>query len=95
MQFDDFLKEMKADFEAIGNTYMPYGRYGPKDYPPRGVPIYDLPAEYLSWYAHKGFPKSKLGRLLQIVYEMKVEGSDPIFDVFRQARGGRTKLRKS
>jgi uncharacterized protein (DUF3820 family) len=58
------------------------------------VPIYDLPAEYLGWFANKaGFPKGRLGVLLQMVHQMKADGSDIVFDVFRRQRGGRTTLR--
>jgi len=86
---------MAADLAEIGRTFMPYGKYGPKDFPPRGVPIYDLPADYLSWFATKaGFPKGRLGQLLQMVYQMKTDGSDFAFDGFRKANGGRTVLRE-
>src|SRR5262245_32382725 len=36
--------------EALGiiaRWHMPFGKYGPQHYPPNGVPLYDLPAEYL------------------------------------------------
>lgn len=89
---DELIARMKADMEAIGQMHMPFGRFGPKQFPPRGVPIYDLPAEYLAWFARQGFPKGRLGELLRIVHQMKVDGSDAVFDVFRAGRG-RTKLR--
>ena len=72
---------------------MPFGKFGPKAHPPYGVPIYDLPAEYLSWFAHKGFPKGRLGELLKMVHQMKADGSDMVFEVFRKKAGGRTSLR--
>ena len=31
---------------------MPFGKYGPLHFPPRGVPLYDLPVEYLAWFIH-------------------------------------------
>lgn len=88
----DLIARMKADMEDIGRMHMPYGKYGPQHFPPRGVPIYDLPAEYLGWFAKKGFPKGRLGDLLRIVHQMKADGSDLAFNVFRKDRG-RTKLR--
>ena len=92
---DDALPEqMQRDLEEIGRTCMPFGKHGPAHHPPNGVPIYDLPVEYLAWFAEKGgFPKSRLGILLQMVHQMKVDGLDMIFDVLRQRRGGRTPLR--
>lgn len=79
--------------EEIGRYRMPFGLFGPKKYPPLGVPIYDLPAEYLAWFAVRGFPKGKLGELMRVVYEMKADGLDGVFDVLRRCAGGRTRLR--
>ncbi|MEZ5326283.1 MAG: DUF3820 family protein [Verrucomicrobiales bacterium] len=72
---------------------MPFGKYGPKNYPPRGVPIYDLPLEYLVWFQQKGYPKGRLGELLEIICHAKSGGADKIFDVMRARAGGRTNLR--
>jgi uncharacterized protein (DUF3820 family) len=44
-----------AQLEQISRYHMPFGMFGPKQYPPKGVPIYDLPAEYLAWFALKAF----------------------------------------
>ena len=85
--FRDLLRE-------IGDAYMPFGRFGPKEFPPRGVPIMDLPPEYLAWFSERGFPKGRLGELMQAVWEMKDVGMDSVFDPFRQARGGRTHTSK-
>jgi len=49
-----------AVLEHIRRYNMPFGMFGPKHYPPKGVPIYDLPAEYLAWFALKGFPEGRL-----------------------------------
>ncbi|HRK16688.1 MAG TPA: DUF3820 family protein [Prosthecobacter sp.] len=92
---DDLAERMRHDLAEIGRTRMPFGKYGPANHPPHGVPIYDLPAEYLAWFArpNTGFPRGRLGALLQMVYQMKVDGSDSVFDPFRRGRGGRTPLR--
>ena len=79
--------------EEIGRYRMPFGKYGPKHYPPRGVPIYDLPLEYLVWFQQKGFPKGRLGELLEIICHAKSGGADKVFDMLRARNGGRTKLR--
>ncbi len=92
---NDIAAKMAADLQAIEKTFMPFGKFGPKDFPPQGVPIFDLPVEYLGWFAKKGgFPKGRLGHLLQIVYQMKVDGSDFAFDPMRKRNGGRTSLRE-
>lgn len=83
-----------AQLQQISRYHMPFGMFGPKHYPPNGVPIYDLPAEYLAWFALKGFPEGRLGELLRVVYEMKASGCDAAFDAIRRRAGGRFKLRK-
>lgn len=90
---DDLAARMAADLAAIERTAMPFGKFGPQFHPPDGVPIYDLPAEYLMWFANKaGFPKGRLGELLRMVHQMKADGSDTAFDGFRK-RFGRTDLK--
>ena len=78
----------------IADTHMPFGKYGPQAFPPQGVPLHDLPVDYLHWFAAKGFPKGKLGKLMGTVYQLKCDGADPIFDSFRKAKGGRHPLRR-
>ena len=85
---------MAADLADIATVRMPFGKFGPVHFPPRGVPLYDLPVEYLAWFARKDcFPKGRLGELLRIVHQMKVDGLDEIFDHLRRRAGGRTVLR--
>ncbi|HMQ21987.1 MAG TPA: DUF3820 family protein [Planctomycetota bacterium] len=85
-------RDLAASLVAIGNAHMPFGRFGPRAYPPRGVPIIDLPFEYLAWFEQRGWPRGRLGELLALVYHSKLSGVDAIFDVFREQRGGRTQL---
>jgi uncharacterized protein (DUF3820 family) len=91
---DELATRMAEDMEAIGRTHMPFGKFGPQFFPPHGVPIYDLPAEYLGWFAKKGFPKGRFGELLKIVHQMKADGSDEAFSPLRKRNGGRTALRE-
>ncbi len=78
----------------IGRTRMPFGKFGIKVYPPAGVPIMDLPVEYLIWFQQNGFPKGRLGELLAQVCEIKSVGMDSVFDPIRRAYGGRFPLRQ-
>lgn len=95
MEPDDLAKRMAADLAEIERTHMPFGKFGPNFLPPKGVPIYDLPAEYLQWFANKaGWPRGRLGELLHIVYQMKADGSDEVFGPMRRRNGGRTSLRQ-
>jgi len=50
---------------------MPFGKY-------KGRLICDLPVSYLEWFNRKGFPKGKLGMLLQTMYEIKLNGLDSL-----------------
>ena len=81
MDEDRLRQWMAVDLADIAATRMPFGKYGPAHYPPYGVPLYDLPVEYLGWFVKKGgFPKGRLGELLRIVHQMKVDGLDEVFD---------------
>ncbi|GAA5494007.1 hypothetical protein Rhal01_00162 [Rubritalea halochordaticola] len=95
----DFTEIDRDDFRRllndIGNTHMPFGKFGPGNYPPSGVPIMDLPPEYLMWFKERGFPKGRLGELMEMVYEIKGVGMDSLFDPLRQAKGGRVSTRKA
>ena len=86
---------IQSELAEIARTRMPFGRYGPGPFPPKGVPIYDLPVEYLNYFAVNGFPKGRLGKLLQIVYQTKLDGADGIFDGIRDQTGGRTVFGKT
>ncbi|MEO6233077.1 MAG: DUF3820 family protein [Ferruginibacter sp.] len=46
---------------------MPFGKY-------KGTLLCNLPVSYLEWFQRKGFPKGKLGVLLETMYEIKMNG---------------------
>jgi uncharacterized protein len=56
-------------FEELNTMKMPFGKY-------KGVLISKLPVSYLEWFTQKGFPKGRLGILLQTMYEIKLNGLD-------------------
>ena len=56
---------------------MPYGKYA-------GRLLIDLPEPYIVWFAQKGFPTGKLGEMLAIVYEIKVNGLEYLFVPFKK-----------
>jgi hypothetical protein len=73
----DALRHRAQDeLMEIARTVMPFGRF-------QGLRLHELPAEYLQWFAGKGWPEGRLGVLLRIVYQMKADGSDIAFDPFR------------
>lgn len=92
MSTNDHMNEITALVRECCRMRMPFGKFGPGKTCKEGVPLCDLPYEYLAWFARKGFPKGKLGQLLQFVYQLKQDGADAAFDAFRTAP--RTSLRK-
>lgn len=55
-----------ALIDAI-NQVMPFGKYA-------GRKLIELPEPYLVWFHGKGFPESKLGQQLALMYEVKLNG---------------------
>lgn len=87
-------EELRTLVAEIAATYMPFGKYGIKAYPPKGCPLYDLPLEYLEWFRLRGFPKGKLGMLMEQCLLLKSNGFDRLFDPFRRILGGRSSAKK-
>jgi uncharacterized protein len=56
---------------------MPFGKY-------KDTILCDLPVSYLEWFQRKGFPKGKLGMLLQTVYEIKLNGLGEILEPLKK-----------
>lgn len=46
---------------------MPFGKY-------RGTALIDLPEPYVVWFYNSGLPEGKLGDLLGLLYEIKLNG---------------------
>jgi uncharacterized protein len=55
---------------------MPFGKY-------ETWLLIDLPEPYVIWFANKGFPTGKLGKMLGIVHEIKINGLEYLFDPLR------------
>lgn len=56
---------------------MPFGKYA-------GQYLTDLPEPYVVWFAQRGFPSGKLGEMLQMVYEIKVNGLEDMLAPLRK-----------
>ena len=46
---------------------MPFGKY-------KDEYLVDIPEYYYTWFQQKGFPQGKLGRLMQEMKEIKING---------------------
>ena len=55
------------DLQLLANTQMPFGKY-------KGHTLIDLPETYIVWFHSKGFPEGKIGQLLGLLYEIKLNG---------------------
>jgi uncharacterized protein (DUF3820 family) len=51
----------------VARTRMPFGKY-------EGRLLIDLPEPYVVWFKRQGFPKGKLGEMLGLIYEIKLNG---------------------
>ncbi len=63
-------KTVNPEYEELfklANAQMPFGKF-------KGVRLIELPEHYLVWFHSKGFPEGELGRLLEQVYEIKLNG---------------------
>lgn len=65
------------DLERLLTVEMPFGKY-------KGRVIADLPGNYLNWFAREGFPKSEVGRLLQLMHEIDHNGLSDLLTPLRR-----------
>ncbi|MDC0117304.1 DUF3820 family protein [Flavobacteriaceae bacterium] len=70
------MLEDKQFLIDLAKMKMPYGKY-------KGRYLIDLPEHYLIWYKNKGFPNGKIGKQLESVYEIQLNGLE---DIVRQVR---------
>jgi len=60
----------------LARMRMPFGKY-------TGRRLIDLPEPYVVWFSQNGYPRGKLGDMLKLVYEIKVNGLEYLFDPIR------------
>lgn len=73
------MSDLQPDKQFIidtANMRMPFGKY-------KGTYLIDIPEYYIVWYRNKGFPKGKLGDMMALVYELKLNGLE---DILRKLR---------
>lgn len=75
IESDDFQPDHRKLLK-LAHAKMPFGKY-------EGRYLSDLPEPYLVWFKQKGFPKGELGNLLEEIFEIKVNGLEPILRKIR------------
>ena len=58
---------------------MPYGKY-------KDRLLCDLPVHYLEWLQRTGFPKGKMGILLETMYVIQLNGLSYLLDPLKKKR---------
>ena len=73
--FDE--NELHAQLLDLARTKMPFGKY-------KGLYLVDLPEPYVVWFSQRGFPAGKLGDMMKIIYEIKVNGLEYLLKPLRE-----------
>ena len=67
----DFLIKM-------AHTKMPFGKY-------KNYYLVDIPEYYYNWFKQKGFPRNSLGRMMEQMHDIKINGLEQIIrNIMRQ-----------
>jgi uncharacterized protein len=66
-----------SQMKKLAQYRMPFGKY-------KGSLLIDLPEAYVVWFHQNGFPEGELGEMLGIIYEVKLNGLEYLFNKFRK-----------
>lgn len=65
------------DLAQLAKVSMPFGKY-------QGRLLMDIPEEYLLWFNKKGMPEGKLGQLLSLALEIRINGLEYLLEPLRE-----------
>ncbi|MEN9464493.1 MAG: hypothetical protein RL217_674 [Pseudomonadota bacterium] len=69
----------KNDLLELTRMRMPFGKY-------EGRILMDIPEDYLLWLNKKGLPAGRLGLLLGLLLEIKINGLENLLTPLRQGQ---------
>lgn len=69
----------KNDLLELARMRMPFGKY-------EGRILMDIPEDYLLWLNKKGLPAGRLGQLLGLLLEIKINGLENLLHPLRQGQ---------
>lgn len=78
MPFDTSQPHPELLLELVTKR-MPYGKY-------KDRLLCDLPVHYLEWLQRTGFPKGKMGILLETMYVIQLNGLSYLLDPLKKKR---------
>jgi len=61
----------KEHLIELANYKMPFGKY-------KDQYLVNIPEFYYAWFRQKGFPQGKLGRLMEEMHEIKINGLEEL-----------------
>jgi uncharacterized protein (DUF3820 family) len=73
MNLDDNRKALVE----LANYKMPFGKFKDRY-------LIDIPEYYYTWYRQKGFPEGKLGRMMQQMHDIKINGLESLIYTIRK-----------
>ena len=71
-----FMNLEQNDLLKLTTVNMPFGKYA-------GRLLIDLPETYIVWFHSQGFPNTELGKLLGLLYEIKLNGLEDLVEPLR------------
>ncbi len=76
---DTALQADRQTLLRLAGYRMPFGKYANRL-------LIDLPEPYVVWFAKQGFPRGELGQMLRMVYEIKLNGLEYLFEPLRKTK---------
>ena len=71
------MQPNRSALVELAKYKMPFGKY-------KDQYLVDIPEYYYTWFKQKGFPKGKLGSMMQQMYDIKINGLEELIYTIRR-----------